>query len=133
METNRYSGCKAMWVDVDREELLSFFGLVTMMDTKRFLRLKNYWSKDFNFCCNSPLRKVMSRTRFWQLWSNLHVVDNAQITSRGLTSKIKPVLDVLERTFFLNYCPGQELSVDEAMIKYKGHARGKVRIGKDRF
>ena len=40
------------------------------------------------------------------------------------------MLDVLERTFFLNYCPGQELSVDEAMIKYKGHARGKVRMPK---
>ena len=130
VETNRYGGCKAMWVDVDREELLSFFGLITMMGIKRLPRLENYWSKDFNFCCNSPLRKVMSRTRFWQLWSNLHVVDNAQITSRGLTSKIKPVLDVLERTFFLNYCPGQELSVDEAMIKYKGHARGKVRMPK---
>ena len=72
----------------------------------------------------------MSRTRFWQLWSSLHVVDNALITSRGLTSKIKPVLDVLERTFFLNYCPGQELSVDEAIIKYMGHARGKVRMPK---
>ena len=60
----------------------------------------------------------------------MHVVDNAQITSSGLTNKIKPVLDVLERTFFLNHCPGQELSVDEAMIKYKGHARGKVRMPK---
>ena len=72
----------------------------------------------------------MSHTRFWQLWSNLHVVDNAQTTSGGLTSKIKPVLDVLERTLFLNYCPRQELSVDEAMIKYKGHARSKVRMPK---
>ena len=36
--------------------------------------------------------------------------------------------DVVERMFFLNYCPGQELSIDEAMIKYKGHARGKVRM-----
>ena len=85
-----------------------------MMGLKRLPRLENYWSKDLNFCCNSPLKKVMSHTRFWQLWSNLHVVDNAQITS------ITPVLDVLERTFFLNYCPGQELSVNEAMIKYKG-------------
>ena len=64
VETHRYGGCKAMWVDVDREELLSFFGLVTMMGIKRLPRLENYWSKDFNFCCNSPLRKVMSRTRF---------------------------------------------------------------------
>ena len=58
----------------------------------------------------------MSRTRFWQLWSNLHVVNNAQITYSGLTSKIKPVLDILERTFFLNYCPGQELSVDSTGV-----------------
>ena len=90
----------------------------------------NYWSKDLIFVASSPLRKVISRTRFWQLLSNLHVVDNAQIISSGLTSKIKPVLDVLERTIFLNYCPEKELSVDEAMIKYKGHARGKVRMPK---
>ena len=25
-KTNRYGGCKAMWVDVDREEVLSFLG-----------------------------------------------------------------------------------------------------------
>ena len=98
------------------------------MGINRLPRLENYWSNDFNFCCNSPLRKVMSRTRFLPIWSNLHVVDNAQITSRGLTIKIKPVLDVLERAFFFIYCPGQELSVDEAMIKYKGHAMGKVRM-----
>ena len=63
-ETNRYGGGKAMWADVDREELLSFFGLVTMMGIKRLPRLENYCSKDFNFCCNSPFKKVMSRTRF---------------------------------------------------------------------
>ena len=45
-------------------------------------------------------------TQFWQLWSNFHVIDNAyKITSSGLTSKIKPVLDVLERTLFHNYHP----------------------------
>ena len=30
--------------------------------------------------------------------------------------------------FLLNYCPGQELSIDEVMINYKGDARGKVRM-----
>ena len=33
---------------------------------------------------------------------------------------------MLSRTFLSNYSPSQELSVDEAMIKYKGHIRGKV-------
>ena len=46
-----------MWVDVDREELLSFFGLATMMGIKRLPKLENYWSKYFNFCCNSRFKK----------------------------------------------------------------------------
>jgi len=54
------------------------------------------------------------------------VVDNTQITGSGLTSTINPGFDVIERALFLNYAAGQELSVDESMIKYKGHARGKV-------
>ena len=60
-------------MDIDRDELLTFLGLITMMG-------------------------------------------------------IKPILDVLSRTFLSNYSPSQELSVDEAMIKYKGHIRGKVRM-----
>ena len=46
--------------------------------------------------------------------------------------KIKPILevltilDVLSRIFLSNYSPSQELSIDETMIKYKGHIRGKV-------
>ena len=59
--------------------------------------------------------------------------DNRQQNSGdGLTrkKKFKPTLDVLSRTFLSNYSPGQELSVDEAMIKYEGHIRGKVRMPK---
>ena len=67
----------------------------------------------------------MTRTRFWQIWSNLHVVDDDKVSpsDTGLTRKFQPVLDVLSSS---NYSPGQELSVDEAMVKYKGRARGKV-------
>ena len=60
------------------------------------------------------------------------MVDNSTLSpGDGLGPKIKPVLDVLEKTFFENYSPGQELSVDEAMIKYKGRVkRGKVKMPK---
>ena len=71
----------------------------------------------------------MSSARFWSLWSNLHVVDNTSAPasgSGGVSCKIKPVLDVLGRTFLDTYDPRQELSVDEGMVKYKGQARGKV-------
>ena len=65
----------------------------------------------------------MSSHRFWQIWSNLHVVDNSTLSGNSVTRKFKPILDVLSRTFPSNYSPSQELSVDEAMIKYKGHIR----------
>ena len=41
---------------------------------------------------------------------------------------MKVGVPLVKGSYFLNYCPGQELSIDEAMIKYKGHARGKVRM-----
>ena len=38
----------------------------------------------------------MLLSRFWALWSNLHVVDNQCIEpSGGVSRKIKPVLDTL--------------------------------------
>ena len=70
----------------------------------------------------------MSSHRFGQIWSNLHVVGNSTLSGNGLTRKFKPILDVLSRTFLSNYSPSQELSIDEAIIKYKGHIRSKVRM-----
>ena len=129
-ETNRYGARSSKWVNVNREDIMTFLGLIVLMGIKRLPRISDYWSSDLNFCCNlPPLTRFMSRTRFWQIWSHLHVVDNGKLSSReGLTRKFKPVLDILSQTFFANYSPGQELSVDEAMIKYKGRIRGKVRM-----
>ena len=44
----------------------------------------------------------------------------------AFSRKIQPVLDTLSHTFLRCYNPGQELSVDEGMVKYKGRASGKV-------
>jgi len=130
-ETNRYGiHHSSNWVDVNREEVMTFLGIVILMGIKRLPRIRDYWSTSLNFCCDSsPLTTFMSRGRFWQIWSNVHVVDNGTLSARkGLTRKFQPVLDMLSQTFFANYSPGQELAVDEAMVKYKGHIRGKVRM-----
>ena len=67
----------------------------------------------------------MSRARFWSLWRYLHVTQGKYPAREGLLNKIKPVIDTLTHTFLQCYRPGQELSVDEAMVKYKGHMGGK--------
>ena len=56
---------------------------------------------------------------------SIHVVDNKSIlASRALSRKIQPVVDTLSGTFIKCYSPGQELSVDKAMLKYKGCVGG---------
>ena len=34
-ETNRYGRCKPKWVDVNRDEILTFLGIVTLMGIKK--------------------------------------------------------------------------------------------------
>ena len=59
------------------------------------------------------------------------MVDNETAPAPGdPTRKIQPVLDVLTDRFLMCYNPGQELSVDEEMIKYKGRAKVKVHMPK---
>ena len=53
-ETNRYGRSKPNWLDIDRDELLTFFGLITMMGIKNLPRIENYWSASLNFCCELP-------------------------------------------------------------------------------
>ena len=61
----------------------------------------------------------------------MHVVDNSRLSlSEGLSRKFKPVLDIISESFFLHYNTGQEICKDEAMVKYKGHIKGKVHMPK---
>ena len=130
-ETNRYAVEKGIcnWVSVSRDELWTFLGIVVLMGINRLPRISNYWSKD-TLLGRCDIQRCMTLKRFMSIWSNLHVVDNSTVSdSSSLSAKIQPVLDVLERTFYMQYAPGQELCVDEAMIKYKGGLKkGKVKM-----
>ena len=55
-----------------------------------------------------------------------NIIESKRPAKEGVSNKLKPVLDTLSRTFLECYSPAQELSVDESMIRYKGHVGGKV-------
>ena len=133
LETNRYARSRTSiknWSDVDRDEIWTFLGVNILMAIHRLPTINCYWSGN-RFLGVPALQEHMSRARFWKLWVNFHVVDNRTISpGDSVDCKIKPVLEVLGKTFVDNYSPSQELSVDEAMVKYKGHCRGKVRMPK---
>ena len=107
-ETNRYalSKGKLKWVDVSKDEIWGFLGVVLEMG------ISHYWSSD-SLLGVTDVRECMSLSRFWAIWSNVHVVDNSTLSpGDGLVAKIKPVLDVLSDTFMMNYSPAQERGHD---------------------
>ena len=46
------------------------------------------------------------------------------------SGKIKPVIDTLSETFLKHYSTGQQIHVDETMVKYKSRCKRKVRMPK---
>ena len=128
-ETNRYGLNRGghKWVNITREDVWAFLGIIICMGIHRLPNISDYWSKD-SLLGVADVRKSMSLRKFWSIWSNLHVVDNSQLPAgAGLSDKLGDVLKILGDTFARSYFPGQELSVDEAMVKYKGKVKkGKV-------
>ena len=105
-------------------EIWKFLGISILMGIHRLPRINNYWSRD-KFLGLPVLQDYMSYSRFWSLWTNLHVVDNHSLpATRGLSRKVKPMLDTLDRTFLQCYNPSQQLAV------YKGHVKSKVHMPK---
>ena len=121
---------RSKWNNTTTAEIWKFLGISILMGIHRLPRINNYWSRE-KFLGLPVLRDYMSCSRFWSLWTNLHVVDNHSLpATRGLSLKVKPVLDSLGRTFLQCYNPSQQLAVDEGMVKYEGHVKGKVHMPK---
>lgn len=64
--------------------------------------------------------------RFWALLSNIHLADNEKSVDRDHQDydklyKIHPMMTILKQSFQINYSLGQNVSVDKAMVKGKGH------------
>ena len=118
------------WSDVTAEELWAFLGIIVIMGIHHLPEIDNYWSSD-RFLGVEAVQKCMSRNRFWSIWSNIHLVDNSSVEkTHGQSFRLKPLVDVFTHTFQEHYSPGQELSLDESMVKYKGRGRGKVKMPK---
>ena len=70
---------------------------------------------------------IFPRDRFWKLWSNLHIADNTSAPPRDDPGydklyKVRPMLDILGAAFHAAHEPSQQVSVDEAMVRFKGRS-----------
>ena len=129
-ETNLYAEQRqtskpdVKWYPTTPEEMKAFVGVNMIMGIDQKPELCNYWSTD-EFLGNVGIQRVFTRDRFESLCRYLHMNDSQQQPARDDPShdalyKVRPLLTMCERTFLEQYVPDRDLSIDEAMVKYKG-------------
>src|SRR3954453_22378099 len=91
------------------------------MGLNRQPNIRMYWEKDWKI---SPVANRFTRKRFLAIKKYLHLADNTNITSQttDCLAKIRGLMDLLEQNFKANYVPGQYLTVDEDICKFKGRS-----------
>ena len=63
--------------------------------------------------------------RYWHFCRYLHLKDSQQQAPRDDPNydplyKLRPLVDICHHNFLAHYAPAREMSIDEAMAKYKG-------------
>ena len=133
-ETNRFAAqCQAdravrdqSWYDTTVEEMKAYLGINVMMGIHIMPQLDNYWSSD-DYLGVRGIMAVMSRSRFKKITQYFHINDNTTAVARGERgydplNKIHPLLSATSNSFARRYRPGRDLSIDEAMVAFKGRS-----------
>ncbi|XP_062593965.1 piggyBac transposable element-derived protein 4-like [Saccostrea cucullata] len=132
-ETNRYAeqemtrkGSRdSVWYATTGVEMKAFFGMTIIMGINQVPRIDMYWSEN-PFVGNAGFKTCMTRTRFEKLLQYLHINDNDAQAPAGSPNfdrfhKIRPLINMTRENFKKVYKPGKCQSIDEGMIRYKGH------------
>lgn len=116
----------ANWTDVTSQELRAFIGLHILMAIHDLPQLKFYWSSDPVLNVSAISEPITSK-RFKKITENIHLNNNEDAKPKGHPEydklfKLRPLIDALNRNFRKFYVPSKVLSVDEAMIAFKGRS-----------
>ena len=130
-ESNRYAQeCKgelfATWQPITVEELLAYMGFMVLMGIVRLPRTEDYWKKDAIYHY-TPIANRISRERFRELHKFLHFANNTTLAPPGTPGydklgKVKPIILMIGEQIASVCDPGKEVSIDEAMIPFKGRS-----------
>ena len=90
-------------------------------------RRRLYW-ENRDDVHNASMANAMSRNRFENILSHLHLSDNLNLAQNDKMAKVRPFYDLIVQRCF-KYRPNTvDLSVDESMLPYFGRNGSKQRI-----
>ncbi|XP_051159196.1 piggyBac transposable element-derived protein 4-like [Leptopilina boulardi] len=104
------------WKNLDPTELYTYYALTILMGIIRKPSLKMYWSTD-PLLTTPVFAQYMSIRRFSLINTFLHYSDDE---STDKLRKIRPMFEILIEKFRYAYRPGENVSIDESLLKYKG-------------
>ncbi|XP_066567847.1 uncharacterized protein LOC136755273 isoform X2 [Amia ocellicauda] len=113
-----YSNQEGGWDEVTPEEFKRFLALIIYMGLVRLPDIHRYWS-------TAPLhhglwaRSFMSRNRYQGILNALHLVNPETENPNDRLNKVRYLLEHLKTTCVKLYQPGQNLVVDECLVKSK--------------
>ncbi len=133
-ETNRYAAQQQElngridpnWTNTTEEELRAYVGINIWMGIHILPQTHMYWSGD-DFVGVPGIIKTMTCDRYNKLTQYLHISNNEHQAARGERGydplyKIREVMEALDTSFRGHYRPHREMSIDEAMVAFKGRS-----------
>ncbi|XP_063613725.1 piggyBac transposable element-derived protein 3-like [Penaeus indicus] len=120
-QTNLYSVQKGRAISLSKDEFYVFLGINIVMGYHKLPGLHHYWATAEDLGVR-PIREAMARDRFMSILSKLHLNDNSKMNpnNKDKLYKLRPLIENLNRIFLDIRSPGEQLSVDESMIRFKG-------------
>lgn len=110
------------WKDITVPELKVFLGLLLHTGTIRLNRIQDYWKTNRMF--NLPVfRQYMSRDRFLLIMRCLHfskVIPSTDPQPSDRLHKVREIMNYFNNKMMVVYYPSRELSIDEAMVLWRG-------------
>ena len=121
----RAKGSDKEWT-TSGDEIRAYFGFMILMGINRLPEIRDYWSTN-QLLHYSPIANRISRDRFEEITRYLHFVDNTFLSARGEPNfsrlqKIQPILTTIRERLSSTYAPHCQVSVDEAMVPFKGRS-----------
>jgi hypothetical protein len=124
--TNAYGNKKKEFKEVTFEELKTFLSITMTMSFVKLPRIEYYWSNQYSWSKQESISSLMSRNRYFEILTNLSLTSRRKHGNK--LYKVQPLIDHL-KSVFKNLCYfGQNLSIDESMIKFKGRSSMKQYI-----
>ncbi len=112
------------WHDITENELKAFIGMVICMGIVRLPQLELYWSSKHDLI-RQNISEVMTIIRFQQILGFFHLSNSSEQVSVGQPGydplfKVRKLLVIVTSNFEQEYNLGESITVDEAMIPFKG-------------